>query len=69
MRGTSLESFLLLLVLESFVAMAHPIADLGELSEENSVATSASNSVHDDSNASYTCVYIPPDLDFCNFIR
>jgi hypothetical protein len=69
MRGTWLESFLLLLVLRSFVAMAHPIADLEteELSVENSISRSASNS--DDSIASYTCVYIPPDLDFCNFIR
>lgn len=68
MKSTSLKSFLLLLILKSFVAMgnSHPITDLEikDLSEDKNI----SKSVDDATDDSYTCVYIPSDLDFCNFI-
>lgn len=68
-----MESILLLFTIKSFIAVgnAYPITDLEmeDLSEENNVSKSANISVNDASPASYTCVYIPPDLDFCNFIR
>ncbi|RLU15588.1 hypothetical protein DMN91_012582 [Ooceraea biroi] len=73
MRSTSLESFLLLFTLKLFVAVgnAYPITDLEleDLSEENNMSKSASISVNDASIESHTCVYVPPDLDLCNFIN
>ncbi|XP_018303513.1 uncharacterized protein [Mycetomoellerius zeteki] len=69
MWGALLESFLFLFILKLFVAMGNTYPITGsdmELSRNNNIMTSINDSAA--SVTPYTCVYIPPNLDFCKFI-
>lgn len=74
MRGASLESFLFLFTLKSFVAMGNVYPTTGSQSEthiehsrDNNIIIPINDAVT--SATAYTCVYIPPNLDFCRFNR
>lgn len=63
MWSASLQSFFFLFTLKLFVAVgnAHPITDVSdiELSKANNIMTPVTT---------YTCVYIPSNLELCQFI-
>lgn len=69
MWGASLESFLFLFTLNSFVTVgiAYPTGSDIEPARDNNVMTLVNDAAA--SVTPYTCVYIPPNLDFCRFVR
>jgi len=68
MWGALLEPFLFFFILKLFVAMGNTYPITGsELSKNNNIMTSINDSAA--TVTPYVCVYIPPNLDFCKFIR
>ncbi|XP_029173020.1 uncharacterized protein LOC114941979 [Nylanderia fulva] len=72
MRNISLESFLFLFTLKLFILMGHtfPVTDLDNerIVKDNSMMK-RNISINDTVvGTPYICVYVPPNLDSCNFI-
>lgn len=70
MRSTLLKSICVLFMLRALVAMGFPTnTDKKATSEENSIEGDTAVNDADTSDKIYTCVYIPPELENCNFSR
>lgn len=76
MRSISLESVLFLFTLKLFVGYAYPVTDLDNeksvKDNEKSIMKKSANIPINDTVASitpYICVYVPPNLESCKFIR
>lgn len=70
MRSTLLKSIYVLLILRTLVTMGFPTSmntDKRASLEQNSIIGDAD--ANDASVQSYICVYIPPELENCNFPR
>lgn len=72
MRNISLESFLFLFTLK-FIVVGHafPVIDLDneKIVKDNNIMKKNANISINDTAAPYICVYVPPNLDSCKFIR